>query len=179
VVAERRWAGRARAASLWGFVVACAVSWAAAPAGLSPFRIDAPRGLAGVVGWALFAFASAAPPLHPTDEATSSGDGASHDPPFLPPSTRVDAAYIAGAAVLAASLQAVGWRIGSAERALLVHFIALAAGLAVIGAATEMAIERRVPRSVPSHGRRLRRALAPLVALGLLVLVGLLNVLLD
>jgi hypothetical protein len=183
-VSEPRWVGRARIASLWGFVIACAVSWAAAPAGLSPFRIDAARGLAGLLGWALFAFASAAPSLQTAREGmppTRSGSGDSDGLPSSPRegSLRGDAAYIVGAAALAAMLQAVGWRIASAERALLVRFIALASGLAVIGAATEIALERRALRTAPSNARRFRRTLAPLVALGILALVGVLNVVLD
>jgi hypothetical protein len=124
-----------------------------------------------MIGWTLFAFAVTAPALHRAQDdervvqelrlAPRRGD-----------STSSDAAYLAGGAFLAALLQGVGWGIASAERALLLRFVALAASLAVIGAATELALARHV-RRVPRHGaRRLRAAMPALVALGLLGLTG-------
>jgi hypothetical protein len=177
VFGERRWDGRTRAASLWGFVAACAVSWCAAPAGLSPVRMDASRGMAGVLGWALFAFVWAAPAVKTRDSEDRAPDA-----PAMRASqrtTRADVVYVAGGALVAALLESVGWRIAGAERALLGRFVGLAAGLAVIGASTEIALQRHAPRSVPSGARRLRRALAALVSLAILVLAGLLNTVLD
>ena len=63
VVGERLVGGKVRVVSFWGFVLACALAWSAAPTALAPLRIDAPRGAAGMIGWALFALASAAPAL--------------------------------------------------------------------------------------------------------------------
>jgi hypothetical protein len=177
MLGERRWGGRARAVLLWGFVVACAAVWSAAPAGLNPLRMDAPRGLAGMLAWALFAFACATPALPPSME----GERANDDAPLAPRQKLRpgDAAYVAGGGLLAAILQVGGWTIPGGERALLVRFVALAAGLAVIGATTELALSRHLPRVVPSRSRRLRRAMTALVALGILVLGGLLLFALD
>ena len=172
VFGERRWANRTRAASLWGFVAACAVSWSAAPAGLGPLRMDASRGIAGVLGWALFAFVSAAPAVK-TGESEDRGPEAPALGPFRR-STRADAAYVAGGALLAGVLQSVGWRIAGVERSLLGRFVALAAGLAVIGTSTQIALERHAPRSFPSNARRLRRALVALLSLAILAFAGLL-----
>jgi hypothetical protein len=179
VVGEPRWGGRARFLSLWGFVLASAVVWSAAPAALSPLRMDAPRGLAGMLGWALFAFASAAPALRTA--LGEAGKEPAEDAPLVPHQrlARGDGAYVAGGSLAAALLQGIGWRVVSVERSLLVRFIALAAGLAVMGAATEIALVRHSPRAVPSRSRRLRRALVALVALGVLALAGLLLVVLD
>jgi hypothetical protein len=170
--AERRWDARGRVASLWGFVLSCALAWSAAPAAVGPLRIDAPRGVAGMVGWALFALAAAAPALHrgPEDD-----ERIVREAPLVPrrgQSKRVDSAYLAGGAVLAALLQGVGWRVAGAERSLLVRFVALAASLAVVGAATELALARHVRRVPRSRARRLRAAMATLVALALLGLTG-------
>ena len=65
------WTGAtwARAWSVWGFVLSCAVVWALAPAALSSARFDGVRGVLGVAGWALFAFASAGPALRANPEA--------------------------------------------------------------------------------------------------------------
>jgi len=172
VLGERRWGRQARFASLWGFVLASALAWSAAPAALGPLRIDAPRGLAGMLGWALFALTSAAPSLGARRE-----EARVLDEPPLPPRkglARADAAYVAAGALLAVALQAIGWRVATAERALLVRFVAIAAGLAIVGASTEVTLARHLAREPRPPGRRLRRAMAPLVALGLLVFTGVL-----
>jgi hypothetical protein len=160
-----------RVASLWGFVLACALAWSAAPAALAPLRIDAPRGLAGMLGWALFAFASAAPALQGRrEEGRLAIDSA------LAPRRSVvrgDATYVAIGVALALALQAIGWSAMTAERALLIRVVALAAGIAVIGAATDIALARHAARAPRSRARRLRGALVVLVVLAFLGMVGL------
>jgi hypothetical protein len=173
VAGERVWGDAARIASLWAFVVAAAVTWAAARGGLGPLHVDGPRGVAGMLGWALFAFTCAGPALR---------SGADLEAPVTPrgPSSgrlgggRGEALCVGAGALAAAVLQTVGWKIVGPERALLVRFVALAAGLAVLGAATEVALAQtaqRVPRSPRS---RLRGAATWLVALVILAAGGLL-----
>jgi hypothetical protein len=125
-----------------------------------------------MLGWALFALASAAPAL----EGRRAEARVVDERPLVPRKTftRGDAGYVAGGAIIAAVLQIIGWRVASAERALLVRFVALAAGLAVIGAATDVALARHVPRVRRSRRRRLRGAMALLVAIAILALAGLL-----
>jgi hypothetical protein len=174
VVGERLLGGRGRVLSLWAFVLSSALAWSAAPAALGPLRIDAPRGIAGMLGWALFAFASAAPALQGAGDDVA---GRLVDDALLPPRrglSRGDATYVAMGAIIAAVLQLVGWRVPTPERALLVRFVALAAGLAVIGAATDVALARHSPRAARSRARRLRRAMAALVVLALLGFTGIL-----
>src|ERR1700736_6589362 len=50
VVMESQLGWRARVASLWAFVIACALTWSASPTALAPLRIDVPRGVAGMIG---------------------------------------------------------------------------------------------------------------------------------
>ena len=59
----------ARIWSVWGFVLSSAIVWTLAPSALSSARLDGVRGALGVVGWALFAFASAGPSLRADPEA--------------------------------------------------------------------------------------------------------------
>jgi hypothetical protein len=172
VLGERVWEGRARIVSLWGFVLSSALAWSAAPAALGPLRIDAPRGIAGMIGWALLAFASAAPALQGRREEQRLVEGSELVPRKMP--ARGDAAFVTGGALVAAALQVIGWRAASAERELLVRFVALAAGLAFIGAAAEVALARHSPRVKRSRSRRLRRSMALLVVLALLGLTGVL-----
>jgi hypothetical protein len=174
-IGERKWGGRARIASLWGFVLASAVTWSAAPTALAPLRIDAPRGIAGMLGWALFALALAAPSLEVPVAPALVAEGA----PLVPRRrlARGDAAYLAFAAVVAVSMQFIGWRVAGAERALLVRFVALGAGLAVIDAAATIALARHARRATRPLRVRLRASMVALVLLGILFLTGLLFVL--
>jgi hypothetical protein len=172
VVGERVWGAKARTVSLWGFVLSSALAWSSAPAALGPLRIDAPRGVAGMVGWALFAFSSAAPALQGPREEQRLVPGAELVP--RKSLARGDAAFVTAGALLAGALQLIGWRAPTAERELLVRFVALAIGLAVIGAAAEVALARHTPRVRRSRSRRLRRAMALLVFLALLGLTGVL-----
>jgi hypothetical protein len=179
LVLERRdgWGPRARLVSLWGFVLSCAIAWAAAPSTVLPLRIDTPRGIAGMLGWALFAFVSAAPALEGRREA----ERVMEEEP-LPARKRLsggDTLYVAVGALFAAALQLVGWRVAGPERALLVRFISLAAGVAIVGAATQIALARHGLRTVRSTRRRIRGAMVPIVAVGILLLTGLLFALRD
>jgi hypothetical protein len=174
---HRGWGTRARFVSFWGFVLASAITWAATPTALLPLRIDAPRGIAGMLGWALYALVSAAPALGGRREAERVVD---EDP--LPARRRLsggDMAYVVVASVVAAALQLVGWRVGGAERALLVRFISLAAGVAVVGAATQIALARHAGRTVRSARRRIRRSVVAIVVFGILVLSGVIFALRD
>jgi hypothetical protein len=169
---ERLWGGRGRTASLWVFVLASALAWLSAPAALRPLRIDAPRGLAGMLGWALFALACAGPALGDLHEPARVVDDAPLDARSR--LARGDAAYPFAGAALALALQFVGWRVASPERALLVRLVALAAGLAIVGASAEIALARHAMRVRRPPAARLRTAAVPLALLGLLALAGLL-----
>jgi hypothetical protein len=172
VAGERWWGARGRLATFWTFVLASALTWSAAPLALAPLRIDAPRGVAGMLGWALFAFASAAPALQGKRESERLVD----EEPLAARRglARWDAAYVTLGAVAAAALQVVGWHVATAERALLVRFVTVAAGVALLGATTEVALARHAPRVARSRTRRLRGAMAAFVVLGLLGLTGVL-----
>lgn len=169
---ESGWGSRARIASHWAFVLTSALAWLSAPAVAGGPRVDGARGLAGMLGWGLFALASAGPAL---GEPREPGRVVAEDPlearRLL---ARGDVAYLAVASAMALGLQLVGWRVAVPERALLVRLVALAAGLGLVGTAAELGLARHVPR-LPSPVRvRLRRSRAGLAVLGVLVLAGLL-----
>ena len=170
--AERRWDARGRVASLWGFVLSCALAWSAAPAAAA--RCGSMPLAALPVWWDGRSSRSPPPPRRCTTPRQDA-ERIVREAPLVPrrgQSKRVDSVYLAGGAPLAALLQGVGWRVAGAERALLVRFVALAAGLAVIGAATELALARHVRRAPTLTGAPLRSAMAMLVALALLGLTG-------
>jgi hypothetical protein len=166
----RGWTGPtwARIWSVWGFVLSSAIVWTLAPGALSSARLDGVRGALGVVGWALFAFASAGPSLR-ADPAASARivAGSSLKPRSELP--RGDGAYVAGGVVLALAMQGVGWGVAAPERAVLVRLVTVVCGVAVLGATTSIALARHATRTPASRSLRLRRAVPWVVMLALFV----------
>lgn len=166
----RAWTGPtwARAWSVWGFVLSSAMVWALAPAALSSARFDGVRGALGMVGWALFAFASAGPALR-SDPVASARivRNTSLKPRSEVP--RGDGLYIGAGVVIALGLQAIGWGVSTPERAVLVRLVTVVCGIAILGGTTSIALARHGTRQEASRKVRVRRALPWLV---LLVVVG-------
>jgi hypothetical protein len=168
LAALRAWTGPtwARIWSVWGFVLSSAIVWTLAPAALSSARLDGVRGALGVVGWALFAFASAGPSLRADPEAAARiVAGSSLKPRSEVP--RGDGAYVAAGVVLALAMQAIGWGVPTPERAVLVRLVTVVCGVAVLGATTSIALARHQPRARAPRSLRLRRALPWVVMLAL------------
>ncbi len=172
--AVRSWTGPtwARAWSVWGFVLSSAIVWALAPSALSSARLDGVRGALGMVGWALFAFASAGPALR-SDPAIAARIVASTSLKPRSELPRGDGAYVAVGVVLALSMQAVGWGVPVPERAVLVRLVTVVCGIAVLGGTTSIALARHGTRVPASRAIRLRRALPWLVLLAMVVISGL------
>jgi hypothetical protein len=175
VVLEHRRPGdapRARAVAVWGLASSSALTWTLEPSAMSLLRVDAARGFAGMLGWGVFAFACAAPPVR-RDPAN---DARVVEGPPLRPRTRLaqgDVAIISLGAAIACALQVVGWRSGPPERAVLVRLVALACGLATLGAATSVALSRHVRRVPASRRERIRRTIPWVTSLSLLVVTRL------
>jgi hypothetical protein len=167
-----REAVRARAVAVWGLSLSSAATWLLVPAAMSTLRVDVSRGLAGMLGWALFAFACAAPPVRRDDASLAR---VIEGPPLRPRTrlARGDVAIVSVGAVLACALQVIGWRTGPQERAILVRLVEIAAGLAVLGASTAVALARHTRRVPPSRRERTRRVLPWLLALLSLVILRL------
>jgi hypothetical protein len=162
----------ARIVSVWGLVFTSLLVWIAVPSSsLSPLRFDGVRGLAGMLGWALFAFASAAPALVPlsSESATWTLSRALRS---RSPTGWADAAILWIGIGMAGVTQAVGWHVVEPERAVLVRLLGLVGGLAMVGAAASMVAARHVARKFDAPARRARRAVVSLVMLGLLAAVG-------
>ena len=171
--ALRAWTGPtwARIWSVWGFVLSSAIVWTLAPGALSSARLDGVRGALGVVGWGLFAFASAGPSLRADADASARIVAGSALKPRseLP---RGDGVYVAAGALLALGMQSVGWAVPSPERAVLVRLVTVVCGVAVLGATTSLALARHQTRTPATSRIRLRRALPWVVILALCVASG-------
>jgi len=144
--------------SIWGLVLSSAIVWVLVPSALSPVRFDSVRGVLGIVGWALFAFASAGPPLRadPNTRVHVASDG-----PLEPRSklVRGDGVYVGVGAMIALCMQVVGWELMSPERAVLVRLVTLASAMAVVGAMTSLAVARHSMRVAQASRFHLRSAL--------------------
>ena len=171
--AMKSWTGptRARIWSVWGFVLSSAIVWALAPNALSSARLDAVRGALGMVGWALFAFASAGPSLRPDPEAAKRVvAGTALKPRSELP--RGDGLYVLIGVLMALLLQALGWGVASPERAVLARLVTIACGIAVLGGTTSIALARHVPRVPASRKLRFRGAVPWLIVFVTVVAAG-------
>jgi hypothetical protein len=168
-ILERSRPKPAQLLSVWGLVSTSLVVWVAVPSlSLSPLRIDVIRGFAGMLGWAFFALASATPATaRPSSELALPASSRALQP-------RARAAGRGDMAILwiglgsACVTQAVGWRVAEPERGVLVRLLGLACGLAAVSVADTIVAARHGARRIASPGRRARRALVPLIALGVL-----------
>jgi len=171
-----------RTATLLAFAGASLITWICDTDGLSPVRLSAARGIAGMLGWGLFAFAFAAPVV----EQAPSPDVA---PARVVAGARArgrvergDAVFVAIACAAVLALQLVGWNVQAPERAILVRLTTLFAGIVVLGGVgTYLSSRHGAVRELPQRARgRVPRPPLPLgwvVALLLLVAGGLMYVL--
>ncbi len=160
---------RVRMTAVWGLATTSGAVWL-----LSSGRggdIDAVRGVLGMIGWALVAFAAAGPALESTQTRAAALSASL-------PSRRAPAygltAILAVTAILAWALQLLGWHTQPAEAAVLARLVTIAGGLALVSLATRFAIVRRHGRARPEgHGaNRQRRWRVGLLVAAVVALVG-------
>lgn len=158
---------------VWGFTACSLLTWLLAPVGLSVAKLDATRGFLGAVGWLMFAFSAAAPPIR---RASGPGETGRIVPgPKLLPRTRVargDGIILGVAFACALGLQAIGWGVSVPERALLLRATTLVSGVAILGAATDIATLRHQARKPARAAVRIGRVWPSAVLLVLLALAA-------
>lgn len=158
----------ARIVSVWGLSLFSLVVWIASSTALEPQHFANARAFGGMLGWGLFAYASAAPALGPRASGTL-------EPGVLKPRATVirgDIYYLIGGGAVAVLLQTIGWHALVPERALLVRVAMLGAGLAVIGAAASLTLaRRRTSRRAPAKDAA-RQAMMWGLGIALLLLFG-------
>ncbi len=147
-VLERRAPTAGRAGLGWGLVAAAATTWAFAPEA-SVDAFDAARGISGMFGWALFAFAVASP----ARQATVTQDIA-----LLPrrKAGRLDAVILLVGLGLAIALEIPGWRATPRDRALLVRLVAVAGGLGLVTTASAIVVALHTRERRPARPTKLR-----------------------
>ena len=148
-ILERAWPDFARMLSGWGLVVTSIVIWIVAPES-TVGAIDAPRGIAGMAGWGLFAFAVAAPPRASRGVFVRAPPFASERAP-----ARAQAPIVLLGLFIAIAVEIPGWRLPERDRALLFRVVALAGSLGalatagVLGAVRDRSGERESRRRSP------------------------------
>jgi hypothetical protein len=162
----------ARLVSVWGLTLLSAVAWAIAQSGPSAGRIDAARGISGMLAWGLFAYASAAPTFRRSPASPEFEEGENAQLQARGRSPRGDRYYLIGAAVAATLLQFVGWVPASPERALLVRLVTVAAGVALVSSAAQVTLARHKRGQPVSSRSRRRMVILSLGAVGVVVLAG-------
>lgn len=153
----------------WVFVLASTIVWVAVPAAVSPAHMHPARGVAGMLGWGVFAFAGAAPSLDPDAHPAVESEGG------LKPRAPVragDGAYLGVGVALALALQCVGWSVVTPERAIFVRLVTVGSGVAILSLATTLATARHNVPGSRRLGRALRKSAVMLVAVLLLVAFG-------
>jgi hypothetical protein len=167
---RRFWPFAARVAALWLFVGCSVGAWTLLARALAPAHLDPVHGLLGSVGWAAFAI------VWGGDRATRERTPAPTLSPPWPEARRHTAVIMAVVATAAAIPVALAWWVENNERALLAHAVSLAAGIALLACAVDLASP--VPRDagprppVERPRRRLANAAWPLATLAALALAG-------
>jgi hypothetical protein len=181
------WPAIARALGIWCFFALCAAVWASSRILATGSSIDPVQGIAGSLGWALFAigWAREAGPIRadvgPAAPTAADGRLAGDDPragPKPPPRRPVTWLAAFSIAAAAALLTLAFWVPGRA-RASFAHAVAVAGSVALVGAASEIsgrarpgAPDRARNRLAAAWRERLGGAKASLILLAVLALLG-------
>jgi len=171
---------QSRTITLFSFATMSLITWILDTDALSPVHLSAARGVAGMLGWALFAYACAAPVVEPVTEPARVEAGVRARGHI----ERGDAIFVAVVCALALSLQLIGWNVQSPERAMLVRVTTIGAAILLLGGIGTFIGARHGAQKEPNLRQRIKPSRAPLplgwvVALLLLVVGGILYVLTD
>ncbi len=171
---------QSRTLMLFSFCAMSLITWIFDDGMLTPVHLGAARGVAGMLGWMLFAYACSAPVIEPVDSPARVEAGARARGRVQ----RGDVFFVGGGAVLALALQLIGWNVSSPERAILVRVTTLGAAVLLLGGVGAFVSTRHGDRDPNPRARVRTRGQRPLplgwvVALLLLVTAGILYVLTE
>jgi hypothetical protein len=178
---------QSRTLTLFSFSAMSLVTWILDDGELSPVHLGIARGMAGMLGWALFAYACSAPVVEPVTTAPN-GHAVRVEAGGRARGRveRGDALFVLGGAVLALALQLVGWNVTSTTRAIFVRVTTLGAAVMLLGGIGAYVSTRHgeEPREKNLRARVRIKGQRPLplgwvIALLLLLAAGILYVLTD
>jgi hypothetical protein len=180
-----RWPAPARMLGVWLFLALCTGVWASAGVRAGGPLLDPVQGIAGSLGWALFALGWAGDGGTAWGRSVADDPSALGGPPLAPRSLLWRGApwLVAISIVAAAVLLALAFWAPGRPRALFGHAAAISGAVALVGSASEIAVRRPPARQPSEPGRlasgergpwraRLYAARAPLTLLATLGLLG-------
>jgi hypothetical protein len=177
-----RWPAPARILGVWSFVALCTGAWASAKLPAGAPLLDPVQGIAGSLGWALFALGWAS-----DGEAVrrAAGPSVRAERSFSPRSRPWSGAplVVAFAIAAAAVLLGIAFWVSGRARASFAHAAAISGAVALVGAAAEIVVRQRPAKHqnetgggsrIESVGWRagLDGAKAPLILVATLALLG-------
>jgi len=173
-ILTRFWPLGARIAGVWLFLGTSLGTWIMLARSIAPTNFDPVHGMLGAVGWAAFAIVWGGQRAAP-DAVDARTEGSARPLPW--PETRRRTALVMALIGVAASLpMALAWWVQNTERALLAHAVSLAAAIALVAQAADVASptpREAGPPPLPERPkRRLLGAAWPLAALVGLALAG-------
>jgi hypothetical protein len=166
----RFWPFAARMVGFWLFVACSLAVWALLARTVGPTQLDPVLGVLGSVGWATFAVVWGGERPQPDTLPAPAR------PTRWPAARRRTTLIMLVVATAAAIPIALAWWVQTTERALLAHAVSLAAGIALVARAADLAAPgQREAGPRPPDGRPKRRLVAaawPLAAVAALALAG-------
>lgn len=157
---------------IWGFLIACLITWVISMSALHIERLDPLRAAAGSVGWLLYALGWGNPwrvGRHPEDDPRAQLHPKLE--PRKPPRLRTSVAIALGTVGVLACLL-LAWRATEPDRALLLHGAALVCAVGIINAAASVGLAQGKQRKFLSPKQRLTYAFPWLLAVIALMIIA-------
>ncbi len=160
------------ALGIWGFLIACLITWLMSMPALQIERLDPWRAGAGSIGWILYALGWGTPwriGRHPEDDPRAQLHPKLE--PRNPPRLRTALAVAAGTIGALACLL-LAWRITESDRAMLLHGAALACAVGIIHTAAAIGLGQGKKRVQLSPRQRITFAFPWMMAIIALIVIA-------
>lgn len=160
------------ALGIWGFIIACVVTWLLSLPALQVDRLDPWRAAAGSIGWILYALGWGTPwrvGRHPEDDPRAQLHPKLE--PRNPPRLRTALAVAAGT-IGALSCMLLAWRATESDRGLLLHGAALACSIGIISAASTIGLAQGDKRTPAAPKQRITYAFPWVMAISALIVIA-------
>jgi hypothetical protein len=160
------------ALGIWGFMIACLITWLISMPALQVERLDPWRAGAGSIGWILYALGWGTPwriGRHPEDDPRAQLHPKLE--PRNPPRLRT-ALSVATGTIGALLCLLLAWRITESDRAMLLHGAALACAVGIINTAATIGLGQGKKRILFSPKQRITFAFPWIMAIIALLVIS-------
>lgn len=160
------------ALGIWGFLIACLITWLISMPSLQVERLDPWRAGAGSIGWILYTLGWGTPwriGRHPEDDPRAQLNPKLD--PRSPPRLRT-ALSVATGTIGALTCLLLAWRIAESDRAMLLHGAALACAVGIINTSASVGLAQGKRRAQFSPRQRITFAFPWFMAVIALVVIA-------